>query len=61
MRQKINKYIEWSMENDSCDNGVLELAETLRKWGDNDLDSISEMMEEPSIFDEAYEEAMADL
>lgn len=38
MRKKINEYIEWSMENDSCDNNVLEISERLKVWGNNDMD-----------------------
>lgn len=59
MRAKLNKYIEWSLENDSTDNDVLKLAETLKQWGDNDFDSIGEYSEdEPSIFDQAYNESL---
>lgn len=61
MRAKINKYIEWSLENDSTDNDILKLADTMRKWGDNDFDSIGESdEEEPSIFDQAYEDSLED-
>lgn len=60
MRRKINKYIEWSLENDSTDNDVLKLAETLRQWGNNDFDTIEESSEEKSIFDEVYEETLND-
>lgn len=59
MRQKINKYITWSLENDSMDNDVLKLAETMKQWGNNDFDEI-ENTEEPSIFDEAYEDSLDD-
>lgn len=59
MRQKINKYISWSLENDSMDNDVLKLAETMKQWGNNDFDEI-ENTEEPSIFDEAYEDSLDD-
>ena len=37
IQDRINKYIEWSKKNDSFDNGVLEVATTLKKWGNNDL------------------------
>lgn len=59
MRAKINKYIEWSMENDSTDNDVLKLAETMKEWGDNDFHLIKEESDAPSIFDMAYDEAIA--
>ena len=59
MRQKINKYISWSLENDSMDNDVLKLAESMKQWGNNDFDEI-ENTEEPSIFDEAYEDSLDD-
>lgn len=38
IRDRINKYIEWSKENDSFDNGVLEVATVLKRYGNNDLD-----------------------
>lgn len=57
MRQKINKYINWSLENDSCDNDVLKIADTLKKWGNNDFDDIGDI-EESSIFDQAYDESL---
>ena len=56
MKAKINKYIEWSLENDSSDNDVLRLADTLREWGDNDFASINQ---DTSIFDTFYEETAA--
>lgn len=39
VRRRINKYIEWSKNNNSFDNGVLEVAETLRRWEINDWDT----------------------
>lgn len=33
----INKYIEWSKENDSFDNDVLKVAEVMKVWGENDF------------------------
>ena len=38
LRHKINEYIKWSMENDSTDNNVLELSESMKVWGNNDFD-----------------------
>ena len=38
MARKINKYIEWSKTNDSFDNNVLEVAETMKEYGNNDFD-----------------------
>lgn len=37
MRKKINEYIKWSLENDSCDNNVLEVADKMKVWGNNDI------------------------
>ena len=39
IRRRINKYIEWSKENNSFDNGVFEVAETLKRWDVNDWDT----------------------
>lgn len=58
LRARINKYIEWSLENDSCDNDVLQLAETMKQWGNNDFDTIDDGSEELSIFDQVYNESM---
>ena len=38
MARKINQYIEWSKNNDSFDNNVLEVAETMKEYGNNDFD-----------------------
>lgn len=38
LRKKINDYIKWSMENDSTDNDVLELAKSFKSYGNNDFD-----------------------
>ena len=43
MRIRINKYIKWSQENDSFDNGVLEVAETMKKYGNNDFDDFDSL------------------
>lgn len=60
MKSKINKYIGWSVSNDSSDNEVLKLAETLRQWGDNDFDTIQNMIQSNmDIFEQAYAEAVA--
>ena len=37
MRMKINDYIAWSMENDSTDNNIFELYDTMKTWGNNDF------------------------
>lgn len=39
MAQKINKYIEASIEHDSYDNDVFRIAEQFKRWGNNDFDS----------------------
>lgn len=38
MKMKINDYLSWSLEHDSTDSDVLELADTMRQWGNNDFD-----------------------
>lgn len=38
----MNQYIEWSKENDSFDNDVLQIADKLKMWGNNDLDISSD-------------------
>lgn len=38
MRIKINEYLAWSMEHDSTDSNVLQIADTMREWGNNDFD-----------------------
>lgn len=61
MKHKINKYIEWSLENDSTDNDILKLADTLRQWGDNDFDTIQDNTDQTSdIFDQVFEESAYD-
>lgn len=39
LKNGINEYIQWSLENDSFDNNVLELSDSMRQWGNNDFDS----------------------
>lgn len=41
---KINKYIKWSMENDSTDSELLEVASVFREWGCNDFDDFDEVL-----------------
>lgn len=36
---KINRYIQQSIEHDSYDNDVFRIAEKFKKWGNNDFDS----------------------
>jgi hypothetical protein len=36
MKIKINEYLAWSLEHDSTDSNVLQIAETMREWGNND-------------------------
>lgn len=43
MRVRINKYIKWSQENDSFDNGVLEVVETMKSYGNNDFDEFDSL------------------
>lgn len=43
MARKINKYIEWSKQNDSFDNNVLEVAETMKQYGNNDFDDFADI------------------
>lgn len=38
IKDRINKYIQWSKTHDSFDDNVLEIARNLRRWGNNDLD-----------------------
>lgn len=38
MKMKINEYLAWSMEHDSTDNNILQIADTMREWGNNDFD-----------------------
>lgn len=38
LRSGINEYIQWSLENDSFDNNILELSDSMRQWGNNDFD-----------------------
>lgn len=59
IRAKINNYIEWSMENDSTDNDVFKLAETMKQWGNNDFDTLlnqGDIEDEDDIFSLAYKE-----
>ncbi len=44
MRQKINDYLAWSLEHDSTDNGVLQLADVMKSWGNNDFDDIDKLL-----------------
>lgn len=37
--EKINKYIEQSIEHDSFDNDVFRIAEKFKRWGNNDFDN----------------------
>ena len=39
-RKMINTYIEWSKSNDCCDNHVLEISDTIKKY-DNDFDDFN--------------------
>lgn len=43
MRHNINAYIKWSMENDSSDNDVFKIAETLKSWGNNDYEDLENL------------------
>lgn len=43
MKMKINEYIAWSMEHDSTDNDIFNLAETMREWGNNDYSDADEL------------------
>lgn len=37
--EKINKYIQQSIEHDSYDNDVFKIAEKFKQWGNNDFDT----------------------
>lgn len=43
LARQINKYIEWSKENDSFDENVLEVAETMKQYGNNDYDEFESL------------------
>ena len=45
MRKRINKYIEWSKQNDSFDNDVLEISETMKSYGNNDFDDFDSIIQ----------------
>ena len=40
IKRHINEYIEWSKKNDSFDDHVLDISETLKSWGNNDYEDL---------------------